>query len=104
MDGLARKLEVDRHRDEARAHDAVVGGEIFGAIGGENRDAIAAHKPAPHKRAGDAVRHGIKLRVAELARTCLAAEVDDGDLAQIAIAADQVAEIDEGSHRQRPSL
>ena len=33
MDGLARKLEVHRHRDEAGAHDAEIGGEIFGAIG-----------------------------------------------------------------------
>ncbi len=68
MDGLARKLEVDRDGNKSRAHDAVVGGEILGAIGGEDRDAVATHQPAPHKRARDAVRHRVELRVAELAR------------------------------------
>ena len=33
IDGLARKAIVHRHRHQARAHDAEVGGEIFGAVG-----------------------------------------------------------------------
>ena len=46
MDGLAGKLEIHRHRNQARAHDAVIGREIFGAIGGEDGNAIAACKAA----------------------------------------------------------
>ena len=80
MDGLARELEVHRHRDQARAHDAVIGREIFGAIGGEDGDAIAACKAALRQRAGDAVRHGVEPGIAELARHLLAAEIDDRDL------------------------
>src|SRR5262249_37816162 len=41
VNGLARKLEVDRHSDEAGAHDAEIGCEIFGAIGRKNSDTIA---------------------------------------------------------------
>ena len=36
----------------------------------------------------------------ELARTRFAAEIDDRDFAQVAIAADEVAEVGEWSHRQ----
>ena len=60
MDGLARKLEVHRHRDQAGAHDAEIGGEIFRAIGGEDGDAIAAREAAPEERARDAVRHRVE--------------------------------------------
>src|SRR5215468_8582372 len=85
MNGRARKLEAHRHGDEARAHDAVIGTEIFGAISGENGNAISALEPARAKRAGNAIRHGIELPVADLARDP-AGEIDDRDLAQIAIA------------------
>ena len=99
IDGLARKLEVHRHRDQARAHDAEIGREILGAIGGEDGDAIAAREPARGERARDAVRHGVELGIAEFARRLLAAEIDDRDLAGIAIAADEVAEVGEGGHQ-----
>ena len=46
MDGVAGELEIHRHRNQARAHDAEIGGEIFGAIGGEDGNAIAACKAA----------------------------------------------------------
>src|SRR6516225_6373000 len=49
------------------------------------------------KRAGDAVRHGVELGIADLARE-LAAEVDDRDLVEIAIAADEVPEVGERGH------
>ena len=48
-DGLARKLEVHRHRHETRAHDAVIGREIFGAVGGQGcatRSPRASRAPA----------------------------------------------------------
>ena len=46
MNGLARKFEIHRHRNEAGAHDAVIGREIFGAVGGEDRDPVAALQAA----------------------------------------------------------
>ena len=82
MNGLARKLEIHRHGDQAGAHDAVIGREIFGAIGGEDGDAIAARKAALCQRPGDAVRHGVEPGIAELARDLLAAEIDDRGLAR----------------------
>ncbi len=94
----ARELEVHRHRDQAGAHDAEIGGEIFGAIGGEDATRSPRASPRLSERARDAVRHGVELRVGEFARGCLAAEIDDRDLAQVAVAADQVAEIGEGGH------
>ena len=51
MDGLLRKLEVHRHRDEAGAHDAEIGREIFGAVGGEDRDRSPRAKPRCSARA-----------------------------------------------------
>ena len=98
MDRLARKLEVHRHRDQAGAHDAVIGGEIFGAVGREDGDAVAARQAALGQRTRDAVRHPVELGIAELARSLFAAEVDDGDLVEVAIAADQVAKIGEVGH------
>ena len=97
MDGLLRELEVHRHRDKARAHDAVIGREIFGAVGREDRDAVAAREAALGQRARDAVRHGVELGIAEFARRLLAAEIDDGDLGQVAVANDQIAEVGEAS-------
>jgi len=40
------------------------------------------------QRAGDAVRHGVELREAELAWRLLAAEIDDRDFAEVAVAPD----------------
>src|SRR6516162_6046727 len=97
MNGRARKLEIDRHRDETGAHDAVIGREIFRAVGGDDGYSIPARKSARGKRAGDAVRHGVELDIADLARE-LAAEVDDRDLVEIAIAADEVPEVGERGH------
>ncbi len=98
MDGVARKLEIRRHRDQARAHDAVIGGEKFGAVGRQDRDAVAAFQPVLDQRPRHAVRHIVDLRKRELARRRLAAEVDDGNLRQIAAARDQIAEIREAGH------
>ena len=50
-------------------------------------------KPALGERARDAHRHGVELGIGVLARHLLAAEIDDRDLGQVAIAADQIAEI-----------
>ena len=60
MDGLARKLEVHRHRDEAGAHDAVIGGDVFGAIGRQDGDAVAAREAARGERTRDAIRHPVE--------------------------------------------
>ena len=57
----ARKPEVHRHRDEAGAHDAEIGGEIFGAVGRQDGDAVAAREAAPAQRARDAIRHRVEL-------------------------------------------
>ena len=38
---VPRTLEIHRHRDQARAHDAEAGGDI-GAVGGEDCNPIAA--------------------------------------------------------------
>jgi hypothetical protein len=100
MNGRARKLEADRHRDETGAHDAVIGGEIFRAIGGEDGHSLPARKAARGKRAGDAVSHAVELAVADLARE-LAAEIDDRDLVEIAIARDEIAEVGERGHRSQ---
>src|SRR4029077_18884262 len=97
MNGRARKLEALRHGDEARPHDAVISSKKFGAFGGENGHAISAPEPARAKRAGDAVRHGVELAVADLARDP-AGEVDDRNLAQIAIARNEIAKVGERGH------
>ncbi len=98
VDRLPRELEVHRHRDEAGAHDAVIRRKIFGAVGGQDGDAVAALEPACGERARDAVRHGVELRVGEFTRALLAAEIDDRDLRQIAITLDEFAEIPEIRH------
>src|SRR4029450_11767221 len=94
MNGRAGKLETDRDRDEAGTHDAVIGGEIFRAIGGEDGHSFSARQAARVKRAGDAGCHGVELGIADLARE-LAAEIDDRDLVEIAVAPDEIAEIGE---------
>ncbi len=99
VDGLARKLEVDRHRNQASPHDAVIGRKVLGAIRRENGDAVPAREPALHQRARDAISHRIELSIAELARNLLAAEIDDRDFAQVAIAANEVTEVGEDGHR-----
>src|ERR1700761_7766229 len=103
MNGRARKLEAHRHGDKARPHDAVISSEKFGAIGGENGNAISAPQPARAERAGDAVRHGIELAVADLARDP-AGEVDDRNLAQIAIARNKIAKVGERGHTDTLSI
>src|SRR6185295_8635860 len=86
------------HRNQARAHGAEIGGEVIGAIGREDGNAVAMCEAAPDQRAGDAVRHGVEPRVAELARDLLATEIDDCDLAQVAVASDEIAEVGEVGH------
>ena len=97
------KFEIHRHRDEACAHDAVIGRDIFGAVGGEQRDPVAALQAALDQRTGDAVRHRIELRESELPRALFAAEIDDRDFAKIAIAPDEIAEIGKAAHTLMPA-
>src|SRR5262245_11718481 len=97
MNGRAWKLKAYRHGDETGAHGAVIGREIFGAIGGEDGNAIAARKTSRHERPGDPVGHGVELAIAHLARDP-AAEIDDRDLAEIPIAPNESAEVDEVGH------
>ena len=99
MNCLPRKLEVHRHRDKTRAHDPVIGREILGPIGRKNRHPLAALKSALGERAGNASRHFVEVRIAELARDLLAAEIDDRGLRQIAIVAEEIAEIGEVRHQ-----
>ena len=80
IDGLARKPVVHRHRDQARAHDAEISGEIFGAVGGQDGDALAAREAALCERARHAHGHGVELGVGEFARHLFAAEIDDREL------------------------
>ena len=95
VNGVAREFEIHRHRDQAGAHDAVIGRDIFGAIGGEQCDAVAALQTAPQQRAGDRVGGGVELCKGKFPRAVLATKVDDRELCKIAIARDQVAEISE---------
>src|SRR5262249_1005963 len=97
MNGRAGKFEADRHRDETGAHDAVIDREILRAIGGEDGHSFPARDAARAKRAGDAVGHGVELAMPDRARS-LAAEIDDRDLVEIAIASDEIAEVGEGRH------
>src|ERR1700728_2064027 len=101
MNGLAREFEIDRHCNKAAAHDAVIGRDVFGAVGGQDRDAVAALQAALGEGAGNAVRHRIELRERELPWSLLAAEIDDRDLGEVAITPDQIAEIGEGGHYGR---
>ena len=90
------KFEIDRHRDQAGAHDAEIGGEIFGAVGRKDGDAVAALEAASRCSArATPFAMRVERGIAELARLVLAAEIDDRDLRQIAVAADQMAEIRE---------
>src|SRR5262249_54985033 len=99
MNGLARELEIDRHCDQARAHDAEIGGNELGAIGRENADAIPAREAALGQCTRHAIRHAVDLAIGEFARRLLAAEINDRDLVEVAIAPDEVAEIGECGHR-----
>src|SRR5262249_36868553 len=74
------------------------GRNIFGAIGRQDGDALAAGEPACRERAGNAVRHVIERAVAELARHALAAEIDDRGLVEVATTIDQIAEVGEVRH------
>ena len=75
---------------------------IFRAVGGEDRDAVAALELARGERARNADGQRLDLRVGELARRLLAAEIDDRDLVRVEIAVDQVAEICEPQHPHAP--
>src|SRR5947209_1181540 len=98
MNGLARELEVHWHRDQAGTHDAVIRGNKLSAIGGEDADAIPTRDAALRQGAGDAVRHVVDLAKRELARHLLAAEIDDRDLVEVAVAWNEIAEIGEDWH------
>src|SRR5262245_37169081 len=98
MNGLARKFEIHRHRDQAGAHDAEVSGNELRAIGRENADAVAAREAAPGQSTRDPVRHVVDLAEREFPRRLLATEIDDRDLVEIAVASDQVAEVGKAGH------
>ena len=98
MNALPGQLEVHRHRNEPGTHDAEISGEIFRSVEGEDRDAVAAGQSAACERARDRVRAGVELCVGEFARALFSAEIDDGDLAQVEVAAHEVAKIAEARH------
>ena len=93
MDRVARQLEAHRHRDHARAHGAEIGREVFGAIGGEDGDAVAAPISTRHQAARHRPRRPVDLAVGPLARRRRLGEIDDGDLLGIGGPVEQVAEI-----------
>ena len=93
-----RELEIDRHRDEAGAHDAVVGAKVLGAIDRQDRDAVAAREAALGQRARHAARHRVERGVGELARGRLAAEIDDRDAVGIEVATNEITEVVEAGH------
>src|SRR5204862_7135335 len=78
--------------------DTEIGGEIFGTVGGKDRDPVPAHQAALDERARNAVGHAVELEIGELARRLLAAEIDDRDLAGVAVAHHEAAEIAEARH------
>ena len=98
MDLATRKLETDRHRNGAGAHDAEISREKFRPIGGEDRDTRAPRKPASGERARNCVGHGIKMSIGKLARRVLAPQIDDRDFLQVAVAPNEVAKIGEAGH------
>ncbi len=98
MDGLARKLEIDRHRHQAGPHDAEIGGDKFGPIGRQDCHSVAAPKAPRQQGARDAVRHLVERPVAEFSRRLLGTQIDHRDLVEVAIAADQVTEVLEVGH------
>src|SRR5271165_2536785 len=91
MNGVAGKLEVHRHCNEAGAHDAEIGSEIFHPIGGKDGNAVAARQSAPQQGAGYPVRHGIEPPIGKLTRRLFSAEIDDGELARVTVATNKVA-------------
>src|SRR5580700_1420862 len=103
MDGVAREFEIHRHGDEACTHDAVIGCDIFGAVGGQQRDPVAALQAALGERAGDAVRFCVELRESELSWPLFVAEIDDRYFCKIAITPDQIAEIGKARHALTPA-
>src|SRR5262249_34329162 len=97
IDGLGGKAVIDRHCDESCAHDAVIGGNELGAVGGQNRDAVAACKSARRERASDPAGHAVEIRIGEVS-FALAAKINDRELAWVAVAAKKVAQIGEQGH------
>src|SRR4029079_2316851 len=91
VDGRIWKPVVNRYRDETCAHDAEIGGDVFGAVGRQNGDAIPTLETAFGQRAGDPNRHGVEFEKRVLGRHLFAAEVDDCDLGEVAVAPDQIA-------------
>ena len=101
MNRLPRKFEIHRHRNQVGAHDAVVGREIFGPVCRQDGDTFATREASARQRARHAIGHGIEPGIVEFARCLFAAEIDDRDLVQIAVTADEVAEIAESRHAKR---
>ena len=84
VDRRRRKLEVDRHGNEAGPHDAVDRREILEAIGRENGNPVAARKAARRERSRDRVGLHFEIAVAEAA-LLPGAEIDDRDLVEIGV-------------------
>ena len=104
IDGLLRKPVIHRHSDQARAHDAEIGGDELDAVGRQDGDAITAGKAALGKAARDSHRHRIELGIAVFTRRLLAAEVNDRELGHVAVSTDQIAEVLEFRHQGSSEL
>ena len=84
VDRRRREFEIDRHGNEAGAHDAVDSREVLEAIGREDGNAVAARQAAACERACDRIGLRFEIAVAEAARLTRA-KIDDRDLVGIAI-------------------
>ena len=93
FDGGAGTLDIHRHCDETRAHDAVTRREILGPVGRKNCRPVAARESTIGDCVGRAIGHRIEVSKGELARLLLAAEVDDGDLVEVPVPPDEIAKI-----------
>src|SRR5215467_6015372 len=97
FDNGVGKAIVDRDSDQSRAHDAVISDDELRPVDGQDRDSIAPAKSAGRQGARDAPGHAIDLRVSEAPLT-LPTEINDRKLPLVAVAANEIAEIDESGH------
>ncbi len=98
VDRVLRQLGVDGHRDEAAAHDAEIGGDVFGAIGGEDGDRRTARQPRLGQEPRHAAGERVDLGMAVGQRLIGLSQVDDGGAGEVAAAIDEIAEIGPARH------
>ena len=102
-DGLGRQLEIHRHRDEAGLHGAEEGQQILGAIGRQDRHAIAALQAALQEPARDGAGQAAQVGVGVLALAACS-QVEQRDPIAWRLARDCVALVVEFHlHRAYPS-